>query len=129
VSPVRYELGFYIPEDRILHSYGREDLKSKRPYCILRTWVAVTMSENCFLTLFSQFLEHLIVQMCTRHFCVRRLLVMRTIPSVTKLQAMKAYRGDCSAVPHRLSTYCRHFLGFAVPLRNEGVSCAYWSHR
>jgi hypothetical protein len=28
VSPVRYELGFYIPEDGILHSYRREDLKS-----------------------------------------------------------------------------------------------------
>jgi hypothetical protein len=27
VSPVRYELGFYIPED-ILHSDRREDLKS-----------------------------------------------------------------------------------------------------
>jgi hypothetical protein len=26
VSPVRYELGFYIPED-ILHSYPRENLK------------------------------------------------------------------------------------------------------
>jgi hypothetical protein len=28
VSPVRYELGFYIPEDDILHSHSREDLKS-----------------------------------------------------------------------------------------------------
>jgi hypothetical protein len=28
VSPVRYELGFYIPEDDILHSYRRENLKS-----------------------------------------------------------------------------------------------------
>jgi hypothetical protein len=28
VSPVRYELGFYIPEDGILHSQGRENLKS-----------------------------------------------------------------------------------------------------
>jgi hypothetical protein len=27
VSPVRYELGFYIPEDDILHSYRRENLK------------------------------------------------------------------------------------------------------
>jgi hypothetical protein len=26
MSPVRYELGFYIPEDVILHSYYREDL-------------------------------------------------------------------------------------------------------
>jgi hypothetical protein len=28
VSPVRYELGFYIPEEGILHSHRRENLKS-----------------------------------------------------------------------------------------------------
>jgi hypothetical protein len=28
VSPVKYELGFYIPEDGILHSHCRENLKS-----------------------------------------------------------------------------------------------------
>jgi hypothetical protein len=28
VSPVKYELGSYIPEDGILHSDGRENLKS-----------------------------------------------------------------------------------------------------
>jgi hypothetical protein len=28
VSPVRYKLGFYIPEDDILHSHCHEDLKS-----------------------------------------------------------------------------------------------------
>jgi hypothetical protein len=28
VSPVRYEPGFYIPEDAILHSHRRENLKS-----------------------------------------------------------------------------------------------------
>jgi hypothetical protein len=28
VSLVRYELGFYIPEDDILHSYRRENLES-----------------------------------------------------------------------------------------------------
>jgi hypothetical protein len=28
VSPVRYELGFYITEDDILHSHRRENLKS-----------------------------------------------------------------------------------------------------
>jgi hypothetical protein len=27
VSPVKYELGFYIPEDGILHSHRREYLK------------------------------------------------------------------------------------------------------
>jgi hypothetical protein len=28
MSPVRYELGFYIPEDDILHNHRREELKS-----------------------------------------------------------------------------------------------------
>jgi hypothetical protein len=28
VSPVRYELGFYIPEDDMLHSHSSENLKS-----------------------------------------------------------------------------------------------------
>jgi hypothetical protein len=28
LSPVKYELGFYIPEDDILHSHLRENLKS-----------------------------------------------------------------------------------------------------
>jgi hypothetical protein len=28
VSPVKHELGFYIPEDDILHSHRRENLKS-----------------------------------------------------------------------------------------------------
>jgi hypothetical protein len=28
VSPVRYEMGFYIPEDDIFHSNGRENLES-----------------------------------------------------------------------------------------------------
>jgi hypothetical protein len=28
VSPEKYELGFYIPQDDILHSHRRENLKS-----------------------------------------------------------------------------------------------------
>jgi hypothetical protein len=28
MSPLRYELGFYIPEDAILHSHRCENLKS-----------------------------------------------------------------------------------------------------
>jgi hypothetical protein len=27
MSPVRYELSFYMPKDIILHSYSRENLK------------------------------------------------------------------------------------------------------
>jgi hypothetical protein len=35
VSPVKYGLGFYIPEDDILHSHRRENLKS---YIVLTGW-------------------------------------------------------------------------------------------
>jgi hypothetical protein len=28
VSPVKYELGFFIPEDTVLHGHRRENLKS-----------------------------------------------------------------------------------------------------
>jgi hypothetical protein len=31
VSPVKYELGFYIPEDDILHSHCRENFRSYKP--------------------------------------------------------------------------------------------------
>jgi hypothetical protein len=35
VSPVKYELGIYIPEDDILHSHHHENLKS---YIALTDW-------------------------------------------------------------------------------------------
>jgi hypothetical protein len=35
MSAERYELGFYIPEDDILHSHHRENLK---PYIALTGW-------------------------------------------------------------------------------------------
>jgi hypothetical protein len=35
VSPLKYELGLYIPEDDILHSHHRENLKS---YIALPGW-------------------------------------------------------------------------------------------
>jgi hypothetical protein len=35
VSPVKYELGFYIPESDIFHSHRRENLKS---YIALTGW-------------------------------------------------------------------------------------------
>jgi hypothetical protein len=35
VSPVKYELGFYIPEDGIFHSHRRQHLKS---YIALTGW-------------------------------------------------------------------------------------------
>jgi hypothetical protein len=35
VSPVKYELGFYIPEDDILHCGSREHLKSYITFLLL----------------------------------------------------------------------------------------------
>jgi hypothetical protein len=35
MSPVRYELGFYTPEEGIVHSHRRENLKS---YIALIGW-------------------------------------------------------------------------------------------
>jgi hypothetical protein len=35
MSPVKYELDFYIPEDDILHSNHRENLKCYRKYSVL----------------------------------------------------------------------------------------------
>jgi hypothetical protein len=44
VSPVRYELRFYIPEEGILHSHHSENLKS---YTSLSIW-ALQRSNNVF---------------------------------------------------------------------------------
>jgi hypothetical protein len=37
MPPVRYELGFYIPEDDILHSHRSEHLKSYTAYAVSKT--------------------------------------------------------------------------------------------
>jgi hypothetical protein len=48
VLPVRYELGFYIPEDRILHSHRRDHLKSYIQYVEfdVLTMMTVQCGEN-----------------------------------------------------------------------------------
>jgi hypothetical protein len=43
VSPVKYELGSYIPEDGILHSHRRDNLK---PYMSLKTFTSIVASIN-----------------------------------------------------------------------------------
>jgi hypothetical protein len=45
VSPVKYELGFYIPEDNILHSHRRENLKSKSEFTTLSERASFLVSE------------------------------------------------------------------------------------
>jgi hypothetical protein len=64
VSPVRYELGFYIPEDDILHSHRRENLKyygtkaclrgAGNPECSRGLVLAVTIK---YVTFFSNVLS------------------------------------------------------------------------
>jgi hypothetical protein len=48
VSPVRYELGFYIPEDDTLHTHRRENLKS---YTI-RVWKMLELAAPLPLRLY-----------------------------------------------------------------------------
>jgi hypothetical protein len=41
VFPVRYELGFYIPEDGILHSRRRENLKPYNVHLFLKKGINI----------------------------------------------------------------------------------------
>jgi hypothetical protein len=52
VSPVKYELGFYIPEDDILHSPCCEHLKSY----IVTGFICFTIRENHLKALLPQLL-------------------------------------------------------------------------
>jgi hypothetical protein len=53
VSPVKYELGFYIPEGDILHSHRRENLKSYVPVLMFLMSVSFPRTQlvisYCFL--------------------------------------------------------------------------------
>jgi hypothetical protein len=49
VSPVKYELGVYIPEDGILHSHRRENLKSYKALLCLQFFLSPQTWPN-FLT-------------------------------------------------------------------------------
>jgi hypothetical protein len=44
VSPVKYELGFYIPEDNILHSHRFENIES---YIIVFDITSYDVSTSC----------------------------------------------------------------------------------
>jgi hypothetical protein len=46
VLPVKYELGFYIPEDDILHSHCRENLKSYTGFRLLTGFIALARSQR-----------------------------------------------------------------------------------
>jgi hypothetical protein len=50
VSPVKYELGFYIPEDDTLHSDRRENLRSyniKRDLVVMDGKILSAFTEHC----------------------------------------------------------------------------------
>jgi hypothetical protein len=49
VSPVRYELGFYIQEDGILHSHRRENPKSYNPWMLA---VGILSAQSVHMTRF-----------------------------------------------------------------------------
>jgi hypothetical protein len=52
VPPVRYELGFYIPEDDTLHSHRREHLKS----CIIMKVTSFAVVFSVIMRLFRDIL-------------------------------------------------------------------------
>jgi hypothetical protein len=43
MSPVRYELGFFISEDDIPHSHRRENLKSDKFYLVINIYVHIIL--------------------------------------------------------------------------------------
>jgi hypothetical protein len=49
VSPVKYEMGFYIPEDGILHSHCRENLKSYIVGRLFHIRITYVFPTNVFL--------------------------------------------------------------------------------
>jgi hypothetical protein len=53
VSPVKYELGFYIPEDDILHSHRRENLKCYEGCFVV---IVTFLSSPCDISLVFLFL-------------------------------------------------------------------------
>jgi hypothetical protein len=61
VSPVKYELGFYIPEDDILHSHRRENLKSYKQIVIECIRIDTPVSLSVRITLY---LEEWCLQGC-----------------------------------------------------------------
>jgi hypothetical protein len=48
VSPVKYEQGFYIPEDNILHSPLRENLKSYKSHGVWFLFFFISMEMLLF---------------------------------------------------------------------------------
>jgi hypothetical protein len=66
MSPVKYELGFYMPEDDILRSHRRENVKSYRLYIslcwasctscqILNTWAVFFLPVTSYITCLNNF--------------------------------------------------------------------------
>jgi hypothetical protein len=80
VSPVKYELGFYIPEDDILHSHRRENLK---PYIAVRV-------PDCNQTNSMTFSPQ-------ANYTERPHLSAKLMPTIS---GRGVSRGQCNAPPH-----------------------------
>jgi hypothetical protein len=53
MSPVKYELGFHIPEDGILHSHRCQNLKSCTVKNVLNfTWIVGELTLFCTIPIF-----------------------------------------------------------------------------
>jgi hypothetical protein len=72
VSPVRYELGFYIPQDAILHSDRRERLKSYDMSVRQRDVIEFLVKEGIPAAEIHQRLQRACGGVCTGASSVRR---------------------------------------------------------
>jgi hypothetical protein len=74
VSPVKYELGFYIPEDDIVHSHCHDNLTSYSMIEVLtKLWVYLTIHTSPICMLLFSGIFDAEMYMCTfmQEMCVR----------------------------------------------------------
>jgi hypothetical protein len=128
MSPVRYVLGFYIPEDGILHSHRRENLRSSMSFSwsvcfILYILLCCSRSLTARTYFLSQGHSSIAWQVLTALSTVRALsssatsvltrATLRNIPEAAILhchsrESLKSYIGNLLRVFSRLAL-CRAF--------------------
>jgi hypothetical protein len=87
VSPVKYELGFYIPEYRVFRSHRRENLHILHDCIMFISW-ALRHSSTTFRQIFPVriFVHGWNFNLATRHKCSRFLHSFHALGIVTLLQ-------------------------------------------
>jgi hypothetical protein len=106
VSPVKYELGFYTPEDDILHSHRRENLKSYG-------------TNVCFQEVVAQMLSTLII--CS--------MLVRACPAVVRRGAMlQAERSKVRFAMTSMGFSHSIFLTIPAALQPSGDSASNRNH-